>query len=308
MTVRRNTGMRQGYVAVLVCICGVASSPLLYKLAFASGIHALWVNVFRMLVTVVIMGCISLVNPKNRKQLLSVPKRTFWISALAGTLLALHFTGWALALAYTDTFAAAAIIGIYVLLTALFAAIFLREKISRSALTGLIIATAGVVVCNLGGGTGRLSGNMFALFAAVTEAFYILCGRKAQEKIGTITYTTILYSFTLFWMVVMALIFRAPVSFPSDGLLYSGLLAISATLLGHSMANVALKYFKAATVSAVMMSGAVTGPLIVQLVMQETPSVYTIIGGTIILLGLAWYMVLEQREAKRLAQVLILDE
>ncbi len=290
--------MLKGYLAISVCVIGISFSPLFYRLGFLTGLNALWLNVFRLGITVLIMAGITFSNPKYRKEIFGISKRSFWISALAGTLLAFHLNGWALSLVYTDAFAASTILGTYVLLTVLFSALILKEKTSKGALGGLLVATAGVVICNLGGGFGRLSGNMLALFAAVTEALYVLCGRKAREDLSTITYTMILYSFTLFWMIIMALFTGMPASVPAEGLLWAGLLALVSTLLGHSMANVSLKYFKAATVSALMMSGIVTGPLIVFLFLNDVPTMFSAIGGTIILIGLAWYMRVEIRSSR----------
>ena len=299
MTEQGNSQGRQGYLAISVCVIGVSTSPLFYKLAYATGMHALWVNVFRLLITTAFMAALTFFNPKSRRAILSISRRSFWISALAGTLLAVHLNSWALALVYTETFAASTIIGTYVLMTVLFSSLILKEKTSKGALVGLLIATTGVVITNFGGGMGQLGGNMLALFAAITEALYVLCGRKARAEIGAVAYTTILYSFTLFWMVIMAMFvpLRAPV--PMTGIFWAAMLALFSTLLGHSMANVALKYFKAPTVSAVMMSGVITGPVIVMLFLQETPTLYTVVGGTIIVGGLLWYMVQERREAKR---------
>ena len=65
------------------------------------------------------------------------------------------------------------------------------------------------------------------------------------------------------------------------------------------MANVSLKHFKATTVSAVMMVSAMSGPLIVFLFLGEAPSLFTLIGGTVILAGIAWYMVQERSEARQ---------
>lgn len=293
---------RQGYMAVVMCIFGASAAPLFYKMAYAAGMHPLWVNVFRLLITTLIMAVIAFASPKNRRAILQTSKHAFWISALAGTLLALHFNSWALSLTYTDTFAASTILGINVLLTVLFASLFLKERTSKSALVGLVIATAGTVVCNFGGGVGRFGGNMLALFAAVAQALYILCGRKVRGEMGTVAYTTILYAFTLFWMVLMALFVDLPAPAFTGGIFWAGLLAIFPTLLGHSMANVALKYFKAATVSAVMMSGLITGPLVVVIFLGERPTVFTVVGGMIILIGLVLYLISEWRTNRQTAR------
>ena len=302
MTDRRAGGTLQGYLAMSVCVIGLSTSQLFYKLAFASGMHALWVNVIRLMITVLIMAAVAFGNQKNRRAIMQTSKRAFWISALAGTLLAFHLNGWALALVYTDTFAASTIVGTYLLLTVLFASLILKEKTSRSALVGLVIATVGIVVCNLGGGIGRFSGNMFALLSAVAQALYVLCGRKVRGEIGAVAYTTIMYAFTLFWMVVMALLADAPAALPSGGVFWAGMLAVFSTLMGHSMASVALKYFKATTVSAVMISGVITGPMMVLIFLGETPTLFTVIGGSIILIGIGVYMVMERRAARQIAR------
>ncbi|MBN1778318.1 MAG: DMT family transporter [Clostridiales bacterium] len=298
---RQGGGMRQGYLSISICVFGVSVSPLFFKPGYLTGLHPLWLNVFRLLITVLVMTAVTFFTPKYRRAVFSTSKRAFWLSVLAYTLLAFHLNGWALALQYTDTFAASTILGTYLLLTVLFASLFLKERTSKAALAGLIIATAGVVVCNLGGGFGRLSGNLFAVFAAATEALYVLCGRKVRREMGAVPYTAILYLSTLLWMVVMAPFAGVPASLPSEGVLWAGMLAIFSTLLGHSIANVALKYFKAATVSAVMMSGVITGPLIVLLFLRDPPTLFTGIVGTVILVSIAWYIAVERRE-KRIAE------
>jgi hypothetical protein len=40
------------------------------------------------------------------------------------------------------------------------------------------------------------------------------------------------------------------------------------------------------------------GALIVLVFLYETPTLFTGIGGTVILIGIAWYMVVEQREKR----------
>lgn len=303
MTELRGKGSRQGFLAIGICTFGVSTSPLFYKLAYATGINALWINVFRLSITTLVMLGIVLSSVERRRALLQTSKRSLWLSALAGTFFALHLNGWALSLVYTDSFAASTILGTYVLLTALFSSIFLKEKTSRGALAGLGIAMAGVVVCNFGGDMGRLGGNLLALFAAVTEAFYVLCGRKARREMSAASYTTVLYVVALFWMLVMALAAGGRGGIPAKGVLWAGMLALFSTLLGHSMASVALKYFKATTVSAVMMAGMFFGPLLVMVFMKESLTVFTVTGGLIISLGLVWYMVAERREARRIEQI-----
>lgn len=290
---------KTGLIALLIGVLGTSFASLFYKLSFATGLDPLWVNALRLGVTLVLMTPMTILKRQNRQNLRHVSKSGFWISALAGTLLALHFTTWALALDHTDVFAASAIWGTYLLMTAAFSSLFLHERTSRSALLGLVIATVGVVVCNLGGSAGKLSGNLLALAAALLQALYTLCGRKARAEMDINTYTSIVYGFTFAWMMLFVWIFHTPVTgFQPQNLLWALGLAVVATLLGHTMLNLALKYFKAPTVSAAMLTTVVTAPLIVFLALGDVPSRNTFIGGCIIIAGLLLYLRMERRDER----------
>ena len=291
--------MRNGYLSLGTAVLGTTLAPLLYKLSFATGLHPLWVNVIRLFLTLLLMAPMTLFSRKRRHALFGVSKSGFWLSALSGTLLALHFTAWVLALENTDVFAASAIWGTYMLLTAMFSSLLLKERTSRGALMGLVIATLGVVVCNLDGGVGKLGGNLMALLAALLQALYTLCGRKARVTMDTNSYTAIVYTFTFAWMAVFVLALGVkPAGFEAQNVLWALCLAVFCTLLGHTMMSVALKYFKAPAVSAAMLITVVTGPFAVYLVLGNAPSLYTLLGGCVILVGLLWYLLLERRDAK----------
>ncbi len=296
-------GKRAGYLALMTGVLGTSVGSLLYKLSFLTGLSALWINVIRLCITLTIMAVMTFPNRTHRENLLHVTKSGFLISALSGTFLAFHFTTWALALQNTDVFAASAIWGTYLLITALLSSLLLKEKTSRGALVGMLIATAGVVICNLDGGLGKLTGNLLALAAALLQALYTLCGRKARAQMDTNTYTAILYVFTFVWMVLIVLASGVqPTGFQPQNLLWALGLAVFSTLLGHSMLSRSLKHLKAPTVSAVMLLTVVTAPLAVFLVMGDVPTQNTFIGGCVIILGLLWYLRMERRDAQAIRE------
>lgn len=292
--------LRAGYASLVTAVLGTSLSSLFYKLSFATGLHPLWVNVLRMALTLLLMLPLTLLSRTRRQAFRQVSAGAFWLSVLSGTFLAVHFSAWVIALDRTDAFAASAIWGTYLLMTAALSALLLKEKTSKGALAGLVIATAGVLVCNLQAGPGRLSGNLMALLAALMQALYTLCGRKVRERMDANTYTSIVYTVALMWMVVAVLVPGVPTTgLQTQNLLWALGLAVFSTLLGHTMMNVSLKYFKAPTVSAVMLITVVTAPLGVLLVLGEVPTRYTLLGGCIILIGLGWYLTMERRDIRR---------
>ncbi len=299
----RMAGSRIGVAALTTAAVGTSVSSLFYMLSYRTGLSPLWVNALRLLLTLVLMAPVTFLNRNLREKLLHVPKKWFWYSALTGTVLALHFTTWAIALTQTDVFAAGAISGISLLITALLSSLFLRERTSRAALVGMIIATAGVVVCNLGGTAGTLSGNLYSLAAAALFALYTMLGRKIRVALDVNTYTAVVYFFTFVWMAVFALIGDAsPAGLEPVNLLWALGLAVFPTLLGHTMQSVSLKYIKAPTVSAVLLTNMVTAPMVVYLVLGDAPTKYTFIGGSVIIVGVAWYLWMEIRDARETAQ------
>jgi len=71
-------------------------------------------------------------------------------------------------------------------------------------------------------------------------------------------------------------------------------LAVFSTLLGHTMCNYALKTVSATTVSTVMLTEVVTGPLMVFFLLHQAPGRNTLYGGAVILMAVAWYMIKEK--------------
>ena len=118
----QNAARTAGTVSLVTAIVGTSMASLLYKLSFATGLHPLWVNLLRLCITLVLMAPGTLLRRGQRQALRAAGKRGFWLSALSGTLLAVHFTAWVLALENTDVFAASAIWGTYMLMTAGFSA------------------------------------------------------------------------------------------------------------------------------------------------------------------------------------------
>ena len=76
MTELRDGRVRQGYLAILVCIVGLSFSPLFYKLGYLTGLHVFWLNVIRLSITEAVMAAIAFSNPKHRRALLRVSKRS----------------------------------------------------------------------------------------------------------------------------------------------------------------------------------------------------------------------------------------
>ncbi len=290
------TKQQTGLLALIACAIGIAFSALLNKLAMQAGMNPAWINVIR--IGVAALGTYALFkrNRAARSVFQKASKKDKQLSVLAGLMLAIHFATWTMSLRYADSVIALSIWSTFSLMTVIGSSWLLHEKTPRQALLGILIATAGVCVCTIGTSGSKLLGIVMALFAAVSQAAYTLCGRAARRQMDTLPYTLAVYLVAFVCMLLYALIGRVPATgMNATAIGASVALAVVCTLGGHSMQNHALRYYKAPTVSAMMLTEIITGPLLVFIFLGEVPAVQSLIGGAIILIGVAWYMIHERR-------------
>lgn len=289
---------RLGVMALCVGALGIAASSVLNKLALAAGLHPIWVNVFRMGLSVLVMLPFFLRKRGAVRALFHAPRREALLMLLSGVMLAIHFATWTTALKHADSVVAVTIWSTFSLMTVVGSSVLLHEKTPLPALLGLLLAVAGVGVCAVGASGSQLLGVFMALCAAVTQAVYTLCGRMVRRRIDTMPYTMAVYSLALLCLLLFATVLRLPMDgITSAGVGWAFALAVFCTLGGHSMQSFALKFFKAPTVSAAILTEVFTGPLLVLIFLGERPKLVSLIGGAVILIGVAWYMGYEWRGA-----------
>lgn len=287
-----------GAAALAAGAIGIAFSAVLNKLAMGAGLHPVWLNVFRVGVAMLLMLPFFLKKAESRQAVRRMGRREWLLSLLSGVVLAAHFATWATALKYADSVIAVSIWSTFSLMTVLGSAVLLKERTPLPALLGIVLAIVGVCVCAIGARGPETLGVLMALLAAVTQAVYTLCGRAVRKKVGTMPYTMVVYSISFAALLLLALLLRLP----TDGMNAEGIgastgLAVVCTLLGHSMQSYALKYYKAPTVSAAILTEVFTGPMLVYLILGEAPKLVSVVGGAIILCGVAWYMIYEGRHS-----------
>ena len=290
--VRSGEGM--GRLALGAAMLGISFSSTLNKLALGEGLHPIWINALRLGFAIALM----LLYARFKQQALvrGMTGRTLLLSLISGAFLAAHFVCWVYALKLTDALAAAALWSTYLFMTALGSVALFKERIPKAAAASIGLAFLGSLICCVNMSDARLSGNLFALGAAAAQAGYFLCGRFVRRHADNFSYTLVVYAAALAVLIAAGFALRLS----ADGLnapsLMSTLgLAVFCTLLGHTLSCYALKSLSATTVSVMMLTEVVSGPLMVFLVLGEAPGLFTLIGGAIIILSVAWYFYLDVR-------------
>lgn len=207
---------------------------------------------------------------------------------VAGVILALHFSGFFLAMRMTSVAAGTALVA----LQPIFAAIFVKVSgghIPKAAWLGMIVSFVGVALVS--GVDLQISfrsflGDLAAIVSAALAAGYMMAGAKAQRTLETATYTTICYFVCSITALPVALIAGNEIfTFSAkEWWIVLGLI-VGAQLLGHSMFNSVLKRVSPAVVSLIVFFEVPVSALLAVWWLDQKPPVAIIPGIALILAG-----------------------
>lgn len=273
-----------GAVLLLAVVC-VSSGSILIRLADAP---ALTVALYRLGYAAIIHGSLSIFTRNGYRRL---DRDLFAKSLIAGAALAVHFVLWIMSLDHTTVAASTVLVSFHPIFTALFAYLFLREKLSSGQLSCVMLALCGTVVITGGAhfaGAGSLLGEGLALAGGAALAVYLLVGARVRAQVPTLVYTTVVYAFAA--LCVMSLILLTGHPLAGGGgrqhLIFLAL-AVVPTLLGHTLLNWSLAHTRAFDVSASVLGEPVGATLLAALLLKEMPAAHQLAGGTLILIALA---------------------
>ena len=220
--------------------------------------------------------------------------KSFYDSGLpgffGGIILSFGFCGYVFAMYNTTVANTNFIISLQILFLAIFGYFFLKEKISKITLTSIILAMVGVLLM-VGNSLspGELSGNLAAFTMPVTFAVLIMIIRKyplvdmvpAQFIAGL---SSCLIGYLLSSKIMIS---------PHD--IFLGFLAgFFQVGFGFIFITIGARTTPSAMVGIIMLSESVLGPIWAFLFVSERPSIYGLIGGSIILFAvlLQFYTIL----------------
>lgn len=269
-----------------IALVAVSLAPIFVRLADAPGVV---VAAYRMLIASV------LIVPLAVRGLRRTPltRATLWPSLLAGALLAAHFATWITSLSFTTVAASVTLVSTVPLWMALFSWLFLGLAPSLGTLLGVLIAVAGGATIAFGDAgadtaSAPLLGDTLALIGALCITGYLMLGRKAQRAgLGLNAYTGVAYAFAAVVLLPLPAIFGMDyLAYPPETFAWVALLALVPQLVGHTGINWAMKYLDPTKVSTTLLLEPVGAAALALLLFGEVPSILTITGATILLVGL----------------------
>ncbi len=285
-------------IVLLGGIFAVSTASILIRFARQAGVPALMVAAYRLSIATLVLSPIVL--RRHTAELKRLTRRD-WLAALAsGVFLALHFATWVSSLDYTTVTSSVVLVTTGPIWVALASWLFLREKLSRAIVVGLIVSVAGGIIVGLSDSAGfglagsQLWGDFLALAGAWFVAGYLLIGRQLRDRMSLIAYIFIVYGSAAVLLIALGLASGA--SFTADaagvpyqpiGLVWLTLMALFPQLLGHSSYNYALRFLPTTYVAVVALAEPVGTSLLAFFLLNELPPPLTIVGALVILIGIA---------------------
>lgn len=271
------------FAAIFLAVLCMSTASIMIRLCTAP---AMVIALYRLAFTT---GLSGLIEGKNlRLNITAVEGRDWGYILGAGFFLALHFAFWITSLGYTTVSSSVLFTNLQVIFVLIFSVIFLRERLNRAIIAGILVALTGCVF--IAGGdlqSGKILGDMLALASGLFIAIYFLIGRKIRPRVGTFTYTFIVSAAAS----VVLLLGTAGggwslTGYPAQDWLLFFLMALGPGICGHAVLNWALKYVQAPVVAVSVLGESVGASILAYFIFQEHLLWYQITGGLLILIGI----------------------
>ncbi len=288
-------------VAISIAILAVSTSSIFIRFA-QEGAPSLVIAASRLLLASLFLAPPALI--RHRAELQKLNRAEIFLGLLSGTFLAIHFATWITSLEYTTVTNSVVLVSTSPLWVAILAPIFLKEKLTRNVIIGMILTLIGGVIigfsegCAWDGGivcetlsdlgqAEASKGNFLALAGAWAIAGYLLIGRRLRAKMSLIPYIFLVYGMAA--IVMLGILFVAGetlLGYSPITYFWLLLIAIFPQLIGHSTYNWALRYLPVALVAVTTLGEPIGSSVLAFIILKEIPTGLQIIGGVLILAGI----------------------
>ena len=189
-----------------------------------------------------------------------------------------------------------------VLFVALGTVLVLRQRLSGRAWLAVALAFGGSVVIAMADtavGPDALRGDIIALSGTLCMAVYTMIGAVCRKNISTTVYTFLVYCSAALTVLVIALFGGLPLTgYGAENVLTALGMAVFCTLLGHSVFSWGLKYLPPAFISTAKLLEPVFASVWGLALFGERPGLLTLLGGAVIIAGVALYSRTTGRETE----------
>lgn len=277
-------------VIIIIGVIAVALAAIFIRYAQAAGVPSLVIAGGRLTIAVLVLSPHALLYHRN--EIRSLRRVDVLLALAAGVFLAAHFAAWIASLEYTSVLVSVVIVSSSPLWVALLELIFLRARLQRLVMIGLIVAIAGGTLIGAGGSTGADSGSnpilggLLALTGAVAVAFYFVIGRSLRARLNLLPYIWLVYGCAaVVLLAAVALTGTQIIGYSGEAYVWIVALALVPQLIGHSSFNFVLKYLSATYVSIITQTEPIASAIAAFILFREQPLPLQIVGSLGIIFG-----------------------
>jgi drug/metabolite transporter (DMT)-like permease len=205
---------------------------------------------------------------------------------VSGVLLAGHFLLWTASLKYTSIAASVLLVSLHPLIVTPLGKRLLGERVAPRMLAGGGLAIVGTIVTCAGDfrvDSSAFGGDLLAIGGGLCLAGYLLIGRSVRANLGVAGYSA---SVCVIAAITAGVGGVAHLPSPRVALACLGL-AVICTIGGHTVYNWALRHVPVLLVSVSFLGEPPLTALLAFLILAAVPSPATVVGGALILAGLA---------------------
>lgn len=280
---------------VLLGVAGVSLSAVFVRWSTAP---SLVLALYRMVFSAALLAPYTLL--RHRAALRALTRRDALLCLASGAFLGLHFAAYFESLRWTSIASSVMLVDTEVLFVALGSVLLLKKKLPGKAWLAVALAFGGSVViamADTAAGPDAVRGDVIALSGALCMAVYTMIGAVCRRRLTTAVYTFLVY--TAAAVTLLAITLANGTSLTGHGAVnYMTALgmAVFCTLLGHSVFSWGLKYLPPACISTVKLLEPVFASVWGLLLFAERPGLLTVLGGAVIICGIALYSRADQGE------------
>jgi drug/metabolite transporter (DMT)-like permease len=289
-------------IALIVATLAVSTASIFIRYAQSEGTPSLVIAALRLTFATLLIAPLALT--RHLDEIKCFTRTEILLGVASGIFLAAHFATWITSLEYTSVASSVVFVGTGPLWVALLSPMLLKEHISRTAVVGLGLAVIGGIVigladaCTWDGGLlcpalgdilqGRaMWGNFLALAGAWAVTGYLIIGRKLRAGTSLIPYIFLVYGMGAIALILFMFVTgNTPFGYDAKAYGWIFLLAAIPQVIGHSTYNWTLKYLTATLVAVTVLGEPIGSATLAFFLLNETPSLMTIVGGVFILVGI----------------------
>ena len=273
-------------VALLVSIVAISTASIFIRM---SGAPPLAIATYR-LTFATLMLLPFYIRSGGPGRLAASSTRDILTLVAVGVVLAIHFGSWITSLGLTSVASSVLFVHVDPIFVAVVSHFYLGERIGRGTLIGIILAFAGAATIAFGDagvGDASLLGDLLAIIGAVMLGLYILAGRRLRQSLDLVSYVTPVYATSAVALAMASIATGTSLwPYPWSELLLFFVIALVPMIFGHTVYNWTLKWLSAPLVSISLLGEPVGATILAYLLLEEVPSVLTLFGGVLILLGI----------------------